>query len=57
MLDWLRKHKFQAHLTAFLLMVISSIGLILFLRQEGSAFLWLMVVIFAAANLLAIFIK
>ena len=57
MLNRLSKHKFQAHLSAFLLMVISSIGMI-FLMQEGSTpFIWLMIAIFAMANILAIFIK
>ena len=57
MLNRLSKHKFQAHLSAFLLMVISSIGMI-FLMQEGSTpFIWLMIAIFAMANFLAIFIK
>jgi hypothetical protein len=57
MLNWLSKHKFQAHLTAFLLMVFSSIGMILSTRDNGSFLLWLLVAIFAAANVLAIFIK
>ena len=57
MLNWLSKYKFQAHLSAFLLMVISSIGMI-FLKWEGSTpFTWLMIAIFAIANVLAIFIK
>ena len=57
MLNRLSKHKFQAHLSAFLLMLISSIGMI-FLMQEGSTpFIWLMIAIFAMANILAIFIK
>ena len=57
MLEWLRKYKFQAHLTAFLLMVFASIGMIFSAQQDSSGFTWLMIVIFAAANILAIFIK
>lgn len=57
MIGWLSKHKFEAHLTVFLLMVISSIGLIFSMGQNSSVFTWLLVVIFAAANVLAIFIK
>ena len=57
MSTWLSKHKFQAHLSAFLLMVISSIGMI-FLMGDGSVLLtWLMIAVFAMANLLAVFIK
>jgi hypothetical protein len=57
MLDWLSKYKFQAHLTAFLLMVVTSIGMIFSMQQENYFFTWLFVAIFAAANLLTIFIK
>jgi len=57
MQSWLSKHKFQAHLSAFLLMVISSIGMIFLMRDEGSPLTWLMILIFALANLLAVFIK
>ena len=57
MLNWLSNHKFQAHLAAFLLMVISSIGMIFSMQQDGSNFSWLMIAIFAAANILALFIK
>ena len=57
MLDWLTTHKFQAHLAAFLLMVIASVGMIFSMQQDGSIFAWLMVAIFVVANILAIFIK
>jgi hypothetical protein len=57
MMEWLSKHKFQAHLTAFLIMVISSIGMILSIRQDSSYFTWLLVALFAAANIFAVFIK
>ena len=56
MLNWIRNHKFQAHLTAFLLMVISSIGMLL-IRQDGAGFAWLLIAVFTAANILALFIK
>ena len=57
MINWIRKHKFQAHLTAFLLMVFSSLGMLLLIRQESTSFTWLLIAIFAMANILAIFIK
>ena len=57
MINWLSKHKFQAHLSAFLLMVVSSIGMIALMQDEGSLFTWLMIAIFAFANILAVFIK
>ena len=57
MLNWLRNHKFKAHLTAFLLMLISSIGMLYSIRLDSTSFTWLLVAIFAAANLLAVLIK
>ena len=57
MIGWLSKHKFQAHLSAFLLMVVSSIGMIALMQDEGSPFTWLMIAVFAFANILAVFIK
>lgn len=57
MIEWLSEHKFQAHLTVFLLMVVSSIGLIFSMQLDSSILTWLLVAIFAMANVLAIFIK
>ena len=57
MTNWLSKHKFQAHLSAFLLMVVSSIGMIVLMQDEGSLLTWWMIAVFAFANILAVFIK
>jgi hypothetical protein len=57
MLKKLSNHKFQAHLTAFALMVLASVGMVFTLRIEANALTWVMVVLFAAANVLAVFIK
>lgn len=57
MLNWLSNHKFQAHLTAFLLMLISSIGMLYSVRLDSTNFTWLLVAVFAAANILAVLIK
>ena len=57
MINWLSKHKFQAHLSAFLLMVVSSIGMIALMQDQGSPLTWLMIAVFALANILAVFIK
>ncbi len=57
MFTWLTQNKFKAHLIAFSLMVIASIGMIFSMHQESTSFTWLMVAIFAAANILTIFIK
>ena len=57
MINWLSKHKFQAHLSAFLLMVVSSVGMIALMQDRGSPLTWLMISAFAFANILAVFIK
>ena len=57
MLNWLSKNKFQAHLAAFLLMVIVSIGMLLLMRGDNRVLIWLMIALLAGANILAIFIK
>jgi hypothetical protein len=56
-MKWLSEHKFQAHLTAFLLMILSSIGMILLMRGDRNGLIWLLVAVFAGANLLAVFVK
>ena len=57
MLNWFSKHKFQAHLTAFLLMLISSIGMLFSMYLDSAGFTWLLVAVFAAANILAVLVK
>ena len=57
MLNWLSQRKFKAHLTAFLLMVLSAFGMVLFRWQDNSFLTWLMVAVFALANILAVFIR
>ena len=57
MLKWLSEHKFEAHLTSFLLMVLSSIGLILLVQADLIILIWLVIAVFAAANMLAVFVK
>jgi hypothetical protein len=57
MLNYITQHKFHAHLMAFLLMLISSAGMILLMQSERVVFIWLFIVIFAAANILAVFVK
>jgi hypothetical protein len=57
MFNWLSQNKFQAHLTAFALMILTSIGMVFALRNAANALTWVMIAIFAAANVLALLIK
>jgi len=56
-LIWLREHKFESHLTAFLLMVIPSLGLYFTLQGKATGPIWLFIGIFVLGNLLAMLIK
>ncbi|MBU0511915.1 MAG: hypothetical protein KJ638_09480 [Chloroflexi bacterium] len=57
MKEWLRAHKFQAHLTAFLLMVIPSVGLYFAANAGVTALIWGLLGVFALGNLLAMVVK
>ncbi len=57
LVTWLRNHKFESHLTAFLLMVFPSVGLYFTLQSKSSAPTWVLLSIFIAGNLLAMLIK
>ena len=57
MLTFLRTHEFQVHLTAFFLMVLSSIGLYLAIDTGLSGLIWVLLGGFVLANLLAIMVK
>ncbi len=53
----LHEHKFQAHLAAFSLMILASVGMLLALPSGNGAVIWGLVALFAAGNLLAVLTK
>lgn len=53
MISWIREHKFEAHLAAFLLMVVPSV--LLYFSSVG--LIWPLLGIFALGNILAMVIK
>ena len=57
MIHWLRKHKFEAHLTAFSLMILASIGLYIIADAGMMVLIWILIGVFVLANLLAMAIK
>jgi hypothetical protein len=57
MLSFLRTHKFEAHLTAFALMVLTSIGMYLVIDHGSPSLIWALLGGFILANLLAIIVK
>jgi hypothetical protein len=57
MTDWLKQNKFKIHLTAFTLMVLTSIGMIFAENNAAAALIWGLLAVFVLANLLAMFVK
>ena len=57
MTAWLKNNKFKAHLIAFFLMILTSMGMIFIANSESSNLIWGLLAVFALANVLAIFIK
>jgi hypothetical protein len=57
MLSLIRKHKFKAHLIAFTLMILSSIGMYFAIDSGSASLIWALLGGFVLANILAIFIK
>ncbi len=55
MSTWLKKHKFEAHLFIFTLMVSTSIGL--YFTQDNSLWAWVLLAGFAAVNLVALLVQ
>ncbi|MBT3389268.1 MAG: hypothetical protein HN413_02555 [Chloroflexi bacterium] len=57
MLTWIREHKFEAHLTAFLMMVIPAAGMIFSARNAADNLTWVWLILFVMGNLLAMVIR
>ena len=56
-MQWLKEHKFEAHLTAFLMMIIPSAGLYFAAQGEATGLIWALLGLFVLANLFAIILK
>jgi hypothetical protein len=57
MLVWLRKHKFEAHLIAFLLMILPPIPLYLAAQEGAQSWIILLLVPVVMGNLLELFLE
>ncbi len=56
-MNWLREHKFESHLTAFLLMVGPSAVLYFTIQGKADGPIWALLGVFIVGNLLAMVIK
>lgn len=57
MINWIKNHKFETYLAAFLLMVIPSVGLYFAANAEIAALIWGLLGVFALGNLLAMVVQ
>ncbi len=56
-MSWFREHRFEAHVTVFLLMMVSAAGMYLAARQGASIGMVGGLALFALGNLLAVVVK
>lgn len=50
-MDWLSENKYQVHLTSFLLMIISAVGMFLAAQNDMDVLIWVLLSIVMFANL------
>ena len=57
MFSWIRQHKFETHLSIFLLMIFASIGLYTALVREMNYLYLPLLAVFILSNLIAMVVK
>ena len=50
-LDWLSENKYQVHLTAFLSMMLSAVGMFIAAQNDFDGLIWVLIGIVVFANL------
>jgi hypothetical protein len=55
--QWLKKHRFAISITAFLLMLLPPLGMILAARHDAQGWIWGLLVAVVAGNLIALGVK
>ena len=51
LMDWLSEYKYQVHLTTFLLMIISAVGMYLAAQNDLDMLIWVLLSVLMFANL------
>ena len=51
LLDWLSEYKYQVHMTTFLLMIISAVGMYIAAQHDLDVFIWVLLGVLIFANL------
>ena len=57
MIQWTRTHKFEAHLICFAMMILASIALYVVINTGMAVLVWILLGLFALANVLAMLVK
>lgn len=55
--NWFRKHVYETHVIAFLLMVIPPVPLYLAAQQQATAWIWPLLGLVVLGNILALLVK
>lgn len=55
--SWLREHKFEVHLLAFIMMVLPPVAMYFAALAGSEALIWGLVSLVALANLLVVFVR
>ncbi|MEJ2707336.1 MAG: hypothetical protein P8074_06950 [Anaerolineales bacterium] len=56
-LKWLSENKFRMHLLAFSVMILAPIALYFAAQGQSAPWIWVLIALFAAANLLVIAVR
>ena len=51
LMDWLSEYKYQVHLTTFLLMIISAVGMYFAAQNDLDMYIWVLLGVLMFANL------
>lgn len=57
MMDWLKKHAFEAHALVFFLITLPAAALYLAARSGSEPVIWLLISMIAFGNILVLFLK
>jgi hypothetical protein len=50
-MDWLSENRYQVHLTGFLLMIVSAVGMFLAAQNDIEVLIWVLLGVVMLANL------
>lgn len=57
LIHWLSAHKFRAHLSAFILMILTPVALYFAAQSDALEWIWGLLAVVILANVLLIFVR